>query len=175
MPRRPTRGTGRRPIRRRRPARRAKLTGAAAEAAARRKAAAAERRRKAREEALRIASLEPIPAPHVKEWPWSEGTMTGNRKKKPALIAVTNDNCTGCAGSPVCINYCPVDECMYWIDDEDHPPFGRIEVDAQTCIGCKQCVSKGPDGTFLDGCPWDAIEMLPIAEVEAKMGVSYEF
>ena len=51
--------------------------------------------------------------------------MTGNRKKKPALIAVTNDNCTGCAGSPVCINYCPVDECMYWIDDEDHPPFGR--------------------------------------------------
>lgn len=101
--------------------------------------------------------------------------MTGNRKKKPALIAVTNENCTGCAGSPVCINYCPVDECMYWIDDEDHPPFGRIEVDAQTCIGCKQCVSKGPDGTFLDGCPWDAIEMLPTPEVEAKLGVKYEF
>ena len=76
---------------------------------------------------------------------------------------------------PVCINYCPVDECMYWIPDEDHPPFGRIEVDGQTCIGCKQCISKGPDGTFLDGCPWDAIDMVPVAEVEATLGVTYEF
>lgn len=159
--------------RRERPARAA--AGAGGEAAARRRAAAEERKRKAREEAARIAALTPLSAPHEKEWPWSEGTMTGNRKKKPALLAVTNENCTGCAGSPVCINYCPVDECMYWIDDEDHPPFGRIEVDGQTCIGCKQCVSKGPDGTFLDGCPWDAIEMVPIAEVEAKLQVKYEF
>lgn len=148
---------------------------AAAGAADRRKAAAEERRRKAREEAARIAALEPLDAPHEKCWPWSEGGMTGNRKKKPAILAVTNENCTGCAGSPVCINYCPVDECMYWIPDEDHPPFGRIEVDGQTCIGCKQCISKGPDGTFLDGCPWDAIDMVPVAEVETKLGVSYEF
>ncbi len=148
---------------------------AAAAVAQRRKAAAEERKRKAREEASRIASLTPLEAPHTKEWPWSEGGMTGNRKKKPAVLAVTNDNCTGCAGSPVCINYCPVDECMYWIPDEDHPPFGRIEVDGQTCIGCKQCISKGPDGTFLDGCPWDAIDMVPIAEVEAEFGVKYEF
>ena len=147
----------------------------AAGAADRRKAAAEERRRKAREEAARIAALEPLDAPHEKCWPWSEGGMTGNRKKKPAILAVTNENCTGCAGSPVCINYCPVDECMYWIPDEDHPPFGRIEVDGQTCIGCKQCISKGPDGTFLDGCPWDAIDMVPVAEVEAKLGVTYEF
>lgn len=148
---------------------------AAAGAADRRKAAAEERRRKAREEAARIAALEPLSAPHEKDWPWSEGGMTGNRKKKPAILAVTNENCTGCAGSPVCINYCPVDECMYWIPDEDHPPFGRIEVDGQTCIGCKQCISKGPDGTFLDGCPWDAIDMVPVTEVEAKLGVKYEF
>ena len=147
----------------------------AAGAADRRKAAAEERRRKAREEAARIAALEPLDAPHEKSWPWSEGGMTGNRKKKPAILAVTNENCTGCAGSPVCINYCPVDECMYWIPDEDHPPFGRIEVDGQTCIGCKQCISKGPDGTFLDGCPWDAIDMVPVAEVEAKLGVTYDF
>ena len=147
----------------------------AGDAAARRKAAAEERKRKAREEALRIAALTPLEAPHAKGWPWSEGGMTGNRKKKPALLAITNDNCTGCAGSPVCINYCPVDECMYWVDDEDHPPFGRIEVDGQTCIGCKQCISKGPDGTFLDGCPWDAIDMVPLADVEAKLNVKYEF
>ena len=157
------------------PAAAAQAEPAPAAAADRRKAAAEERRRKAREEAARIASLEPLAAPHDKGWPWSEGGMTGNRKKKPAILAVTNENCTGCAGSPVCINYCPVDECMYWIPDEDHPPFGRIEVDGQTCIGCKQCISKGPDGTFLDGCPWDAIDMLPVAEVEAKLGVKYDF
>ncbi len=158
-----------------RPPRTASRASTGGDAAARRKAAAAERKRKAREEALRIASLTPLAAPHAKEWPWSEGSMTGNRKKKPALVAVTTENCTGCAGSPVCINYCPVDECMYWIQDEDHPPFGRIEVDAQTCIGCKQCIAKGPDGTLLDGCPWDAIEMVPISEVEAKLDVKYEF
>ncbi|MCY4187230.1 MAG: hypothetical protein OXD30_01965 [Bryobacterales bacterium] len=157
------------------PAAAAQAEPAPAAAADRRKAAAEERRRKAREEAARIASLEPLAAPHEKGWPWSEGGMTGNRKKKPAILAVTNENCTGCAGSPVCINYCPVDECMYWIPDEDHPPFGRIEVDGQTCIGCKQCISKGPDGTFLDGCPWDAIDMVPVAEVEAKLGVKYDF
>ncbi len=155
---------------------RARPAGAAGgDAADARRKAAEERKRKAREEAARIAALTPLDAPHEKNWPWSEGTMTGNRKKKPAILAVTNENCTGCAGSPVCINYCPVDECMYWIPDEDHPPFGRIEVDGQTCIGCKQCISKGPDGTFLDGCPWDAIDMIPIAEVEAKLEVKYEF
>lgn len=140
-----------------------------------RAAAAAERRRKAAEEAQRIALLKPLPAVHPKSWPWSEGTMSGNRKKKPMLLAVTNENCSGCSGSPVCINYCPVDECMYWIDDEEHPPFGRIEVDYQTCIGCKQCITKGPDGTFLDGCPWDAIDMIPVQDVEQRLGVRYEF
>ena len=49
---------------------------------------------------------------------------------------------------------------MYWVPDEDHPPFGHIEVDPILCIGCKKCTSKGPDGAFLDGCPWDAIEMV---------------
>jgi ferredoxin len=29
-------------------------------------------------------------------------------------------------------------------------PFGRIRVDSLLCIGCKECVSKGPDGCFLD-------------------------
>ncbi|MBK5292226.1 MAG: 4Fe-4S ferredoxin, partial [Acidobacteriia bacterium] len=30
--------------------------------------------------------------------------------------------------------------------------------------------SKGPDGAFLDGCPWDAIEMVPIESVEGWIG-----
>ncbi len=112
--------------------------------------------------------------PRVKMEPMSEGIATP-RKKKPKILAQINESCTGCAGSPVCIGYCPVEACMYWVPDEDHPPFGRIEVDPQLCIGCKLCTSKGPDGTFLDGCPWNAIDMEPIEEVEKKYGVVFKF
>ena len=63
---------------------------------------------------------------------------------------------------------------MYWVEDEDHPPFGRIEVDPALCIGCKKCTSKGPDGAFLDGCPWDAIEMVPIEAVEQTLGIRFQ-
>lgn len=101
--------------------------------------------------------------------PKSEGIDTP-RKKKPKEIAVITENCTGCAGSPACVPYCPVQDCMFWVPDEDHPPFGHIEVDPFLCIGCKKCLSKGPDGAFLDGCPWDAIEMMPTEEIEAVVG-----
>ena len=93
------------------------------------------------------------------------------RKRKPKLLAVINDNCTGCAGSPVCVAYCPVEACMFWVPDQDYPPFGRIEVDKSTCIGCAKCTTKGPDGTLLDGCPWDAIDMVAIEEWEAQHSV----
>src|SRR5213080_2945491 len=106
----------------------------------------------------------------VKMEPKSEGIATP-RKKRPKELAIITECCTGCAGSPACVPYCPVADCMYWVPDEDHPPFGRIEVDPFLCIGCKKCVSKGPDGAFLDGCPWDAIEMVPIEDVEARIGV----
>ena len=105
----------------------------------------------------------------VKSYPMSEGT-TAKRKRKPHIIAVINEMCTGCAGSPACVDYCPVNECMFWVPDPDHPPFGHIRVDPLTCIGCKLCTSKGPDGAFLEGCPWDAIDMVPLAEFEAKYG-----
>ncbi len=105
----------------------------------------------------------------VKLYPMSEG-KSDKRKRKPHILAVINECCTGCAGSPACVEYCPVAECMYWVRDPNHPPFGRIEVDAQTCIGCKLCTSKGPDGAFLEGCPWDAIDMVPLAEFEAQHG-----
>src|SRR5882762_2360794 len=65
---------------------------------------------------------------------------------------------------------CPVEDCMFWVPDEDNPPFGRIQIDPILCIGCKKCLSKGPDGCFLDGCPWDAIVMVDIAEVEKEVG-----
>jgi ferredoxin len=107
----------------------------------------------------------------VKMEPKSEG-ITTPRKKRPKELAIITECCTGCAGSPACVPYCPVADCMYWIPDPDHPPFGRIDVDPFLCIGCKKCVSKGPDGAFLDGCPWDAIEMIPIEDVETQIGVN---
>jgi len=105
-----------------------------------------------------------------KSEPRSKGQKTEKRKRKPHIVAVILENCTGCAGSPACVDYCPVEDCMYWVVDSDHPPFGRIEVDPILCIGCKLCTSKGPDGAFLEGCPWDAIDMVPLAEFEAKHG-----
>jgi ferredoxin len=102
--------------------------------------------------------------------PRSKGLLTP-RKKKPKELAVITECCTGCAGSPACVEYCPVEDCMFWVPDEDHPPFGRIQVDPILCIGCKKCLSKGPDGCFLDGCPWDAIVMVETVEVEKEVGV----
>lgn len=110
----------------------------------------------------------------IKSEPKSKGLSTP-RKKIPKELAVITEYCTGCSGSPACVEYCPVEDCMYWIPDEDHPPFGRIEVDPQLCIGCKKCTSKGPDGAFLDGCPWDAIEMVSTEEVERSLGVKFKF
>jgi ferredoxin len=105
----------------------------------------------------------------VKHAPISTGTTT-QRKRKPHILAVINECCTGCSGSPACVEYCPVADCMYWAPDEDHAPFGRIIVDPLLCIGCKLCTSKGPDGAFLEGCPWDAIDMVPLAEFEGANG-----
>jgi ferredoxin len=104
-----------------------------------------------------------------KFYPISEGD-TKQRKRKPHIVAVINEMCTGCSGSPACVDYCPVAACMFWVPDSEHAPFGRIMVDPLLCIGCKLCTSKGPDGAFLEGCPWDAIDMVPLAEFEAKYG-----
>jgi len=83
-----------------------------------------------------------------KHEPRSKGILTA-RKKKPKELAVITECCTGCAGSPACVEYCPVEDCMFWVPDEDHYPFGRIQIDPILCIGCKKCLSKGPDGCFL--------------------------
>ena len=96
--------------------------------------------------------------------------LTNRRKRKPPTLATINDSCTGCAGSPVCQTLCPVENCMQLIHDDTVNPFGYIWVDPLKCIGCKQCISKGKDGIFLEGCPWDAIDMVPVAEVEEIYG-----
>ena len=93
------------------------------------------------------------------------------RKRKPKDLAVINESCTGCAGSPVCVELCPVKDCMFLVRDWlDAPAFGKIVVDHTKCIGCKKCTSQGPDGTYLEGCPWDAIDMVPTPDFEAQHG-----
>ena len=125
---------------------------------------------KGRKVAYTAPSIEEYVAGEVVKYePKSEG-QTNKRKRKPHILAVINENCTGCSGSPACVEYCPVEDCMFWSPDPDHAPFGRIIVDPLLCIGCKLCTSKGPDGAFLEGCPWDAIDMVPLAEFEAGNG-----
>ena len=34
------------------------------------------------------------------------------KRKGTALLAVMNENCTSCAGSPICEVHCPVDDCI---------------------------------------------------------------
>lgn len=99
----------------------------------------------------------------------AERKITTRRKKKPLSLAVINECCTGCAGSPACQEYCPVEGCMVMVRDEE-TGFYRIEVEPLLCIGCKKCTPKGPDGAFLDGCPWNAIDMVDIKEYEAEHG-----
>lgn len=65
------------------------------------------------------------------------------RKRKPKILAVINDACTGCGGSPICITECPVDLCMYEVQNPDAPFFNRVDVDPLLCIGCKKCTTKG--------------------------------
>lgn len=98
------------------------------------------------------------------------GKFVGQRKVKPKQLAVITDACTGCAGAPVCQPYCPVDECMLLVSDATAYPFQRIVVDPLKCVGCKKCLTDGPEQTFLDGCPWDAIVMVPTPQWESEHG-----
>lgn len=98
------------------------------------------------------------------------GKFIGRRKVKPKLLAVITDACTGCSGAPVCEIYCPVEDCMLLVPAADAPPYGRIWVDPLKCVGCKKCVSRGPEDLLLDGCPWDAIRMVPTPAWEAEHG-----
>src|SRR5438477_11099701 len=52
----------------------------------------------------------------MKAEPRSKGIATA-RKKKPKELAVITECCTGCAGSPACVEYCPVEDCMFWVAD----------------------------------------------------------
>ncbi len=55
-----------------------------------------------------------------------------------------DENCSSCAGSPICEAHCPVDDCINLLYEE-LPQGGlkpyRVFVDNDKCIGCQMCYS----------------------------------
>ena len=66
------------------------------------------------------------------------------KRKGTALLAVMDENCSSCAGSPICEAHCPVDNCINLLYEE-MPGGGlkpyRVYVDNDKCIGCQMCYS----------------------------------
>jgi electron transport complex protein RnfB len=97
------------------------------------------------------------------------------RKKLPRELAVIfADNCTGCEA---CVAICPVD-CIHTITLADGAKGieSWCEVDLDRCIGCRLCVRlprrDKSDPYQMLVCPWEAIEMVPVAQVgDAIRGV----
>ena len=66
------------------------------------------------------------------------------KRKGTALLAVMDENCSSCAGSPICEAHCPVEDCINLLYEE-LPQGGlkpyRVFVDNDKCIGCQMCYS----------------------------------
>lgn len=92
------------------------------------------------------------------------------KKKKPREIAVVEPgNCTGCE---ICVPFCPVD-CIEPAPAREHPdrPIPPVRIRYNECIGCSICVR------VCTKLAWDAIAMVPTAEVEkmASITISEKF
>jgi len=59
---------------------------------------------------------------------------------------------------------------MILLPADDAWPYGRIWVDPLKCVGCRKCITEGPEDTVLEGCPWDAILMVATSDWEAIHG-----
>ena len=86
-----------------------------------------------------------------------------DKKKKPKIIAlVDEDNCTGCQ---VCVPFCPVD-CIRPVPKEKYNiPIPPVQIRFNECIGCSICARVCTQLT------WDAIGMLPTAELEKTLAI----
>ena len=74
-------------------------------------------------------------------------------------------NCTGCE---ICVPFCPVN-CIEVAKAKDHPdrPIPPVYVRENECIGCTICAR------VCTKMAWDAISMVPTAELEKALGVTF--
>ena len=85
------------------------------------------------------------------------------KKRRPKLMAVVNESCTGCEA---CVDFCPVD-CIDHVPSAGYtgaviPPV-RIRYDE--CIGCQVCAK------VCEHMAWNAIDMIPMEEFEKKFSM----
>ncbi len=93
-----------------------------------------------------------------------EQQVEGQLKKRKGtpLLAVMDESCSSCAGSPVCELHCPVEDCINLLYEET-PNGGmklyRVWVDNDKCIGCQMCfgddlTSAVSASRFFGNCRW---------------------
>jgi len=92
----------------------------------------------------------------------AKGPRTAATRRKKRLLAFVGDKCTGCSGAPVCIAVCPVEGALEIVREAGASPIVRVRVNPDECIGCALCVAQGYEGALTEGCPWDAITLLPV-------------
>ena len=80
---------------------------------------------------------------------------------KKRFVASIDESCTGCAGTPICIMFCPAEGALEYYCDESSPHFKRMRVNSEKCIGCRSCLTRGYLDARIEGCPWNAVSMIP--------------
>jgi Pyruvate/2-oxoacid:ferredoxin oxidoreductase delta subunit len=81
-------------------------------------------------------------------------------KKRPKLMAIIVEE--GCTGCEVCIDFCPVPNCIVPVAGPDpaHPNFSQtVRVVDDLCIGCRLCEKN---------CSWETIDMVPIEQYDRE-------
>lgn len=77
--------------------------------------------------------------------------------------AFVTERCSGCGGAPVCRIFCP-HGALELREDRESFFFKKMEVKPGSCTGCGSCITRGPHGTQILGCPWNAIRLIQVRD-----------